>query len=357
MAPSVSSTSSSSSSTNTASDPDTPSISRSSTSSSSGTSSSSNTPPLSPTSSVSSTSTSTSTKAGTAAAAAAKLAAKRSLVPARWTDCSVRTLGMAECRDAALTLAHAFAADEYAQYVVADDGVGAGVGVGDDDDCKRGGGGGVGGRRRRSSRGGLTAEEDRWRLHVDILTYTVASHCMSGLVTAVGAECDCVALWVPPGKYLDGWWTQLRSGMWRLYFQLSPEGKKRYFDEILPRLNDAKAQVLGDRDDDAWFLAYLGTRPNSQGRGYAAKLLRDMVARADAEKRPMYLESSSQSNNAYYEKFGFEVQRDVFLERGPVPIRLSIMVREPRVPGYEAACARPSSLVKKFVVGAKKLMG
>lgn len=51
----------------------------------------------------------------------------------------------------------------------------------------------------------------------------------------------------------------------------------------------------------------------------------------------MYLESSSLANNAYYEKFGFEVKRDVFLERGPVPVRLSIMVREPRVPGCKVA--------------------
>ncbi|KAH6631865.1 hypothetical protein F5144DRAFT_490368 [Chaetomium tenue] len=260
---------------------------------------------------------------------------------------------MAECRDAALTLAHAFAADDYAQYLVADDG--GACDAGSDEDGNVGGGGG-GGRSR-----GLTTEEDKWRLHVDILTYTVASHCMSGLVKAVGAECDAVALWGPPGKHLDSWWTQLRSGMWRMYFQLSPEGRKRYFDEIVPRLHDAKVQVLGDRENDAWFLAYLGTKPNSQGRGYAAKLLRDMMARADAEKRPIYLESSSQANNAYYEKFGFEVKQDVFLERGPVPVRLSIMVREPRKVAYTAgpssslsSSSSPMGKKKKFVVGAAK---
>jgi len=44
----------------------------------------------------------------------------------------------------------------------------------------------------------------------------------------------------------------------------------------------------------------------------------------------MYLESSSLANNAYYAKYGFEVQRDIFLERGRTPVQLSIMVREPR---------------------------
>ena len=81
---------------------------------------------------------------------------------------------------------------------------------------------------------------------------------------------------------------------------------------------------------------------------------------ADKEKRPIYLESSSQANNAYYEKFGFEVKRDVFLERGPVPVRLSIMVREPRkvvaaYAGPSPGVTSPTSPVgrkKKFVVGA-----
>jgi hypothetical protein len=43
----------------------------------------------------------------------------------------------------------------------------------------------------------------------------------------------------------------------------------------------------------------------------------------------MYLESSSLANNKYYARYGFEVQRDIFLERGRTPVRLSIMVREP----------------------------
>ncbi|KAL1839040.1 hypothetical protein VTJ49DRAFT_1904 [Mycothermus thermophilus] len=212
-----------------------------------------------------------------------------------------------------MTLAHAFAADDYARYLVdIDHGHGHGGG-GDGDGC------------------GLTPKEEarRWRLHVDILAYTVAAHCMGGLVTAVGPEFDSVAVWIPPGKNLDGLWTHFRSGLWRLHFKLSAEGRRRYYDEILPLLHDTKAAVLGPRDADAWYLVYLGTKPGSQGRGYAARLLRDVMARADAENRPMYLESSSPANNAYYEKFGFRVQRDIYLQRGSAPVGLSIMVREP----------------------------
>lgn len=44
----------------------------------------------------------------------------------------------------------------------------------------------------------------------------------------------------------------------------------------------------------------------------------------------MYLESSSEANNAFYRKFGFKYKKDISFERGPVPVRLDIMVREPQ---------------------------
>ena len=51
---------------------------------------------------------------------------------------------------------------------------------------------------------------------------------------------------------------------------------------------------------------------------------------SDIEHRPIYLESSSPSNTRYYKRFGFEVKREIALTRGPVPVELTIMVREPQ---------------------------
>lgn len=84
---------------------------------------------------------------------------------------------------------------------------------------------------------------------------------------------------MPPGKEIDDWYTVLRSGMWRLYFQLSSEGRQRYYNELLPLLHDTKAEVLGERDENAYYLVYLGTKPHARGRGYARKLLQTMIAR------------------------------------------------------------------------------
>ncbi|KAI8629586.1 hypothetical protein F5Y19DRAFT_86672 [Xylariaceae sp. FL1651] len=237
---------------------------------------------------------------------------KRSLVPEKWED-QVRAIGISECKEAALSLAQAFATDELAQYLLdAED-------VASDDD------------------------ESKWRLHVDIFNYIVAAHCYKGVVTTIGPDYEAVALWMPPGKEADDWLTILRSGMWRLYYQLSAEGRRRYYDELLPVLHHTKHEVMGDRDNDCYYLVYLGTKPSGQRRGYGRKLIEQMAAKADAEGRAMYLESSSEKNNAYYKKFGFEIKRDIYLGANAnanittkganatsAPVRLTIMVREPR---------------------------
>lgn len=73
---------------------------------------------------------------------------------------------------------------------------------------------------------------------------------------------------------------------------------------------------------------------------------------ADAESRPVYLESSNERTNAYYAKFGFEVKRDVAFERGRDPVRLYIMVREPQAPKPAYATA---SVVLTTVGGRVKV--
>ncbi len=89
---------------------------------------------------------------------------RRSLVPSKWEE-AVRVLGISECREAGLSLAHSFAADELSRYLL------------DADDMA-----------------GLSPEY-KWRLHVDIMTYVVAAHCYNGLVTTIGPDYDAVALW------------------------------------------------------------------------------------------------------------------------------------------------------------------
>jgi hypothetical protein len=55
-----------------------------------------------------------------------------------------------------------------------------------------------------------------------------------------------------------------------------------------------------------------------------------VVVQADRDGLPMYLESSAQGNIPYYKKYGFAVRKIISLDRGPKPVNLYIMVREPR---------------------------
>lgn len=82
---------------------------------------------------------------------------------------------------------------------------------------------------------------------------------------------------MPPGADMDDWWTFLRSGTWRLHYQLSLKGRQRYFAEFLPLLHDTKHEVMGERDDDCYYLVYIGTKPNARKRGYARKLMESMI--------------------------------------------------------------------------------
>jgi len=212
----------------------------------------------------------------------------------------VRVVSIAEYEQAAQCLAEAFASDEVARYFI------------DTDDMA------------------AYSEEYKWKLHTDIIRYITAAHCYTGIVTTIGPNYDAVALWMPPGKNMDDWWTFIRSGMWRLFYKLSREGKTRFYNEFFPLLHDTKHKVMGPRDDDSYYLVYLGSKPSARGKGYAKKLIEHMTARADLEGRATYLESSAASNGSYYEKFGFQPILDISMTRAPKPVKMHIMVREPK---------------------------
>ncbi|KAL9064827.1 MAG: hypothetical protein Q9157_007693 [Trypethelium eluteriae] len=202
----------------------------------------------------------------------------------------VRVCGIHEYKQAAQSLAEAFAEDDVAMYFI------------DTPDREH------------------WTKEQKWNLHTQILEYVTYAHVMKGLVLTAGEDYGCVAL----------------CGMWRLYFQLSSEGKKRFFTEFLPLLHDAKARTLGDRDHDSWYLVYLGAKKAARGQGLAKKVVEKVTKMADAQSKACYLESSNDKNPAIYMRWGFELARKVVLQRGPENIELDIMIREPNPKTVEA---------------------
>jgi ribosomal protein S18 acetylase RimI-like enzyme len=77
-----------------------------------------------------------------------------------------------------------------------------------------------------------------------------------------------------------------------------------------------------------WYLWALGVEPGHQGQGIGSRLIQPVLARADKDGVPCYLETQTEGNVAFYQKQGFEVVSD-----GWVPeqeIRVWTMLREPQ---------------------------
>ena len=97
---------------------------------------------------------------------------------------------------------------------------------------------------------------------------------------------------------------------WLLSLFVDKETNKRqgaYFEG----LSTIRNRAMPER---CWYLPVLGVAPVYQGQGYSSRLLKPMLARADREGLPVYLETQLEKNVTLYEHFGFRV-----VEQGLIP--------------------------------------
>jgi ribosomal protein S18 acetylase RimI-like enzyme len=78
-----------------------------------------------------------------------------------------------------------------------------------------------------------------------------------------------------------------------------------------------------------WYLMILGVDPPHQGQGLGGALIAPTLARADAGGLPCYLDTSKESNLAFYRKHGFEVRHETDIVDGGDSVHVWMMVREP----------------------------
>jgi GNAT superfamily N-acetyltransferase len=131
------------------------------------------------------------------------------------------------------------------------------------------------------------------------------------------------AMWDPPGRWRIPPMTQLRLAlpMLRIHGRQSFQHLADFY-----RLE----KVHAEQPPDHWYLGILGTDPVHQGKGVGAAVLQPVLDRADADGVGAYLESSKESNIAYYRRFGFEVVCEhPFHEGGPM---VWPMWRDPQPP-------------------------
>jgi ribosomal protein S18 acetylase RimI-like enzyme len=128
------------------------------------------------------------------------------------------------------------------------------------------------------------------------------------------------AVWAPPG-------------CWRL--DLEAMGR---FSEMIPTIfgsNLSRAldvwgalEAKHPVEPPHWYLGILGTHPDWQSRGIGTALVEPVLARADAQGTPVFLESSKERNVAYYHRLGFQVTGEITVPNGGPT--LWPMWREPR---------------------------
>jgi len=140
-----------------------------------------------------------------------------------------------------------------------------------------------------------------------IATYFLASAVFSGIrygeIYATSSNLEGIAVWMPSENYPVTSLRLLRSVPLSIIFGFGRYGGFRirqpgeYMDAAHRRLAPFRH----------WFLEVIGVDPRFQGKGYAGKLLRSMLARTDKEGLPCYLETLNEQNALLYEHFGFEV--------------------------------------------------
>lgn len=66
-----------------------------------------------------------------------------------------------------------------------------------------------------------------------------------------------------------------------------------------------------------WYLTYIATHPRHQGTGIGSALLAPMLATADDQRCPVFLECSNERNIDFYREHGFDIVASVTLPGGP----------------------------------------
>jgi len=79
-----------------------------------------------------------------------------------------------------------------------------------------------------------------------------------------------------------------------------------------------------------WYLWAIGVEPAHQRQGIGGQLLQPVLAQADEEQVPCYLETQVESNLSFYRKWGFVVVGEGRVLEQSLPMWM--MVREPRQP-------------------------
>lgn len=123
---------------------------------------------------------------------------------------------------------------------------------------------------------------------------------------------DGGAMWLPPNTVITVRDT-VRAGGWALPLCFGWQGLRRslHLDRAVAAVRQRTAPA------PHWYLLALGVAPTQQGRGLGSALLHPILARADTDGLPCYLETFTADLVAFYQKQGFRVVAEDHVRGGP----------------------------------------
>ncbi len=134
-----------------------------------------------------------------------------------------------------------------------------------------------------------------------------------------------IAVWIHSNKWKKRpFWRILTSGaIWpAMKIGIKALRKMQASDKYIAR----KHKELSPNKH--WYLAVLAVDPQHQGKGYASRLLNEMLSYIDEEGLPCYVETDGEKNVSMYQHFGFAVV-DEFVVPGTKD-KVVAMLRKPK---------------------------
>jgi len=114
---------------------------------------------------------------------------------------------------------------------------------------------------------------------------------------------DGIAIWFGPRKTDLDWLGVLQTGLFLVPLKLSSQEFRRTME--LQNCADRLHAKLATGPH--WYLSELGVEPSRQRQGVGHALLQPMLAQADHDLLPCYLETNKEKNVRFYEANGFQI--------------------------------------------------
>ena len=130
-----------------------------------------------------------------------------------------------------------------------------------------------------------------------------------GEVYSESENLEGIAVWLDSRKARFSLLQMLQAGIIQLLFKAGLSAIRR-IKALSDRCQMKRNQIMPHPHCYLWII---GVSPDSQGKGYAGRLLRHKLQELDREEMASYLETQSEKNVSLYRRYGYEVEEKITL--------------------------------------------